>query len=116
MLATWKTLWEHNPPLLACVLRFLNIVWQHGLEHKSALEKIREDTGFWSQLADIIQTELGPAPSYEVDSYVDLDGVRRALLHMGVSSGRTERLQSPLRCISSVWTLGCPYPTVRNQT
>jgi nuclear pore complex protein Nup188 len=84
-LGTWKTLWDHNPPLLASILRFLDVVWEHGLEHKAALESARSDTAFWTQLSDLVGTELGKAPDYQAVSYVEIDGVRRADSHQSVS-------------------------------
>jgi nuclear pore complex protein Nup188 len=86
MLGTWKTLWDHNPPLLASVLKFLDVVWQHGLEHKAALEPTRSDATFWTELSDIVNTELGSAPDYHAVSLEDVDGVRRADSHQAVSN------------------------------
>ena len=49
VLTNWKKLWELNPQLLVSVLRFLDVVWQHGLEYKAVLETTREDSSFWDQ-------------------------------------------------------------------
>ena len=45
-LEEWKELWESNPKLLASLLRFLDVVWQHGHEHKMALDPIRKTRSF----------------------------------------------------------------------
>ncbi|EGN94989.1 hypothetical protein SERLA73DRAFT_61618 [Serpula lacrymans var. lacrymans S7.3] len=84
-LGNWKELWEHNPQLMASVLRFLDVVWQHGLEHKTLLDNMREDEEFWSQLSAITREELGPWPDYTTESYVLLDGARRSNFHEAVS-------------------------------
>jgi nuclear pore complex protein Nup188 len=43
ILVNWKAIWEANPLILSCVLRFLDVVWQHGLEHKIMLEPLRKN-------------------------------------------------------------------------
>ncbi|KIK70479.1 hypothetical protein GYMLUDRAFT_209663 [Collybiopsis luxurians FD-317 M1] len=84
-LANWEQLWESNPQLLACVLRFLTVVWRHGLEHKSTLEKFRQDAEVWQQLASLAFSELGPIPDVETESYVIVDGKRRSNVHDAVA-------------------------------
>jgi nuclear pore complex protein Nup188 len=85
-IANWKKLWELNPQLLASVLRFLDVVWQHGLEHKAVLENSRKVSSFWDQIASIASEELGPVPDYRTESYVLIDGIRRSHLHEAVST------------------------------
>jgi len=85
MLEEWNQLWELNPQLLASLLRFLDIVWEHGHEHKPYLETIRKDSGLFEHLAAILAEELGPSPEYNTQDYVDFDGTRRSHLHEAVS-------------------------------
>ncbi|KAE9409247.1 hypothetical protein BT96DRAFT_848617 [Gymnopus androsaceus JB14] len=84
-LDNWEQLWESNPQLLACVLRFLTVVWRHGLEHKSVLEIYRQDSKVWEQLASLACSELGPIPDFETESYMFVDGKRRSNLHDAVA-------------------------------
>ena len=84
-LGHWKDLWEANPPLLASVLHFIHVVWQHGLEHQSVIENARQNRKFWDQIAAIAREELGPDPDYTVDSFVAVDGERQSNLHQAVS-------------------------------
>ena len=85
-LGHWKDLWEANPPLLASVLHFIHVVWQHGLEHQSVIESARHDKKFWDQIAAIAREELGPDPDYAVESFVTADGERQSNLHEAVSA------------------------------
>ncbi|ESK96206.1 hypothetical protein Moror_7196 [Moniliophthora roreri MCA 2997] len=84
-LANWEQLWEANPQLLASVLRFLYIVWQHGLEHKGSLEKLRSQIDFWKQMSGVGCSELGPIPDFETETYIQVDGRRRSNLHEAVT-------------------------------
>ncbi|KZT70286.1 hypothetical protein DAEQUDRAFT_667965 [Daedalea quercina L-15889] len=85
MLHGWRDLLNFNPELLASLLRFLDVVWQHGHEHRSYLEPIRRDTPLFEQLAGIVSEELGPPPDYDTQDYVDFEGVQRSDLHEAVS-------------------------------
>lgn len=85
MLSEWRELWELNPQLLTSILRFLDAVWQHALEHKAVLETIRNDEDFWTRLADIACEEVGPVPEYNTTAYTIIDGVRHSNLHEGVA-------------------------------
>ncbi|KAF9226911.1 hypothetical protein BS17DRAFT_697218 [Gyrodon lividus] len=84
-LGHWKDLWEANPQLLAAVLHFLHVVWQHGLEHQSLIDAARQNKEFWGRIAAIAREELGPDPDYTVESFVMLDDERRSNLHQAVS-------------------------------
>ncbi|KAH0840298.1 hypothetical protein J3R83DRAFT_1307 [Lanmaoa asiatica] len=84
-LGHWKDLWEANPPLLASVLHFIHVVWQHGLEHQAVIESARQNKKFWDQIAVIAREELGPDPDYTVESFVAVDGERQSNLHQAVS-------------------------------
>ncbi|OCH94502.1 hypothetical protein OBBRIDRAFT_123418 [Obba rivulosa] len=86
MLAEWRQFWEVNPQLLASLVRFLDVVWQHGHEHKASLEDARKTFGVFEHLAAILREELGPAPDYRTEEFVTLDGVQRSNLHEPVSS------------------------------
>ncbi|KAF8165907.1 nucleoporin subcomplex protein binding to Pom34-domain-containing protein [Crassisporium funariophilum] len=81
ILVSWKELWEANPLLLACVFRFLDIVWQHALEHKTVLEPLRAEADFWERIVGVACEEVGPVPTYETTEIVVLEGVRRSNLH-----------------------------------
>ncbi|KAG9083728.1 hypothetical protein FRC07_013835, partial [Ceratobasidium sp. 392] len=54
-----ELLWEVNPELLATALELLDNVWQHALEHLSALESTRSNSQFWTDLSALAATELG---------------------------------------------------------
>lgn len=84
-LEEWKELWESNPKLLASLLRFLDVVWQHGHEHTMVLEPIRKNTKFFEYLAGIVAEELGPAPDCATESFVVTDGVTHSDHHEAVS-------------------------------
>ncbi|KAI0650892.1 nucleoporin subcomplex protein binding to Pom34-domain-containing protein [Trametes meyenii] len=86
MLEQWKELWELNPKLLASLLRFLDVVWQHGHEHKSSLDPIRDDGKFFDRLGGIVAEELGPTPDCHTDSYVATEGVLHSDHHEAVST------------------------------
>ncbi|KAJ7762365.1 nucleoporin subcomplex protein binding to Pom34-domain-containing protein [Mycena maculata] len=85
MLAGWNEMWELNPQLLASVLRFLEVVWQHGLEHRGVLESLRESSEFWERVSMLACSELGPLPEYETGSFAVVDGVRRSTHHEVIS-------------------------------
>ncbi|GAW06586.1 hypothetical protein LENED_008524 [Lentinula edodes] len=84
-LANWEQLWESNPQLLACVLRFLVVVWRHGLEHKPLLEDLRLDPKVWDHITMLACSELGPIPDFETEDYVFVDGKRRSNVHDAVA-------------------------------
>ena len=85
IITNWKNLWDLNPQILASVSRFLDVVWQHGLEHTAALGAIHEDANFWEQLAAIASEELGPIPDYKTEMNVIIDGARHSNLHEAVA-------------------------------
>ena len=85
MLANWREMWELNPQLLASGLHFLDVVWQHGLEHKSVLESICKDSEFWVQVASLAYEEVGPVPDYETESVILLDEIRHSSLHEAIA-------------------------------
>ncbi|PBL00664.1 hypothetical protein ARMGADRAFT_982963 [Armillaria gallica] len=87
MIENWQGLWEHNPQLLSSILRFLDVTWQHGLEHKLILDlRFRDDTEFWSQVASVACSDLGPLPVFDAEEYVYIDGIRHSTMHETVSS------------------------------
>ncbi|KAG6917687.1 hypothetical protein DXG01_001662 [Tephrocybe rancida] len=86
VLSNWRHIWDVNPQLLSSVLSFLNVVWQHGMEHKAALQAIREDGDFWGQISSIACEEVGPMPEYDTTEFEVVDGVKHSNLHAAVSS------------------------------
>ncbi|KAI6166332.1 nucleoporin subcomplex protein binding to Pom34-domain-containing protein [Pisolithus thermaeus] len=84
-LERWKDLWEANPQLLASILQFLYVVWQHGHEHKARIDVTRQDEEFWSRIAAIAREELGPYPDYVTHSTLVLDDERHSGLHEAVA-------------------------------
>lgn len=86
MLHGWRDLMNFNSQLLASLLRFVDVVWQHGHEHRSSLESVRHTTPLFEQLGAIISEELPPPPDYKTQDYVDFEGGRRSDLHEAVSS------------------------------
>ncbi|KAJ7146329.1 nucleoporin subcomplex protein binding to Pom34-domain-containing protein [Mycena epipterygia] len=85
MLEGWNEMWELNPQLLASVLRFLEVVWQHGLEHRGVLESLRGSSEFWERISMLACSELGPLPEYETGSFGVVDGIRRSTHHEVIS-------------------------------
>ncbi|KAJ7898797.1 hypothetical protein B0H13DRAFT_2337350 [Mycena leptocephala] len=85
MLEGWNEMWELNPQLLASVLRFVEVVWQHGLEHRGVLEPLRERSDFWERISMLACSELGPLPEYETESFGVVDGIRRSSHHEVIS-------------------------------
>ena len=99
----WKDLWDANPRVLTCILRFLDITWQHGFEHKATLSALRSDTQFWNRLVCCAKEELGPIPDSVTQSYVVGDnGESRSDLHEAVSihACRTMAKSHALRIIA----------------
>ncbi|KAG6330320.1 hypothetical protein ID866_8769, partial [Astraeus odoratus] len=84
-LGHWKDLWDANPQLLASVLHFLHVVWQHGIEHKALIDATQQNEGFWDRIAAIAKEELGPDPDYMTRAFITLDDERRSDLHEAVS-------------------------------
>ncbi len=60
---TWKELWVHEPMLLAAIVRFLNVVWHHAMEHTVVLDSIRKDKSFWELISWIVTQPLGDSPT-----------------------------------------------------
>ncbi|EPQ58881.1 hypothetical protein GLOTRDRAFT_69872 [Gloeophyllum trabeum ATCC 11539] len=85
MLGQWRELWEHMPQLLHSILQFLDMVWLHGIEHRTVLKSLREDADFWEKLVSIVTEELGPVPDYRSETFVDYDEARHSNLHEAVS-------------------------------
>ncbi|KAF9553540.1 hypothetical protein CPC08DRAFT_673179 [Agrocybe pediades] len=79
ILSSWNDIWEANPLILSYVFRFLDIVWQHALEHKSVVEPLRQDAEFWEKIAEVAKTEVGPVPSYETSEMVVVEGALRSV-------------------------------------
>ncbi|KAH9854890.1 nucleoporin subcomplex protein binding to Pom34-domain-containing protein [Lenzites betulinus] len=86
MLESWNELWELNPKLLASLLRFLDVVWQHGHEHKTSLDPIRKDGKLFEYLAGIVAEELGPTPDCDTETFIVVDGVLHSDHHDAVST------------------------------
>ena len=84
-LSHWEGLWESNPHLLTSVLGFLEVVWRHALEHKSALESTRTDAHFWKSVAGIGGIEVGPGPEWVTKAVVEVDGQLHSDWHTAVS-------------------------------
>lgn len=78
VLMNWKEMSEANPQLLASVLKFVDIVWRHGLEHKATLDPLRKSSDFWKQLVGIVKDDLGPHPDHDVSSSMSIDGVQHS--------------------------------------
>ncbi|KAF8632804.1 hypothetical protein AX15_001669 [Amanita polypyramis BW_CC] len=88
VLVNWKDMSDANPQLLVSVLKFVDVVWRHGLEHKAALEPLRKNAEFWRQLVGIIKDDLGPHPEYDVSSSpssMTVDGVSHSDAHETVA-------------------------------
>ncbi|KAF8467434.1 nucleoporin subcomplex protein binding to Pom34-domain-containing protein [Gautieria morchelliformis] len=84
-LSHWEGLWESNPHLLASVLGFLEVVWRHALEHRSALESTRTDARFWTSVAGIGGIEVGPGPEWVTKAVFEVDGQLHSDWHVAVS-------------------------------
>jgi len=73
---TWKELWVNEPILLTAIVRFLNVVWHHAMEHTAVLDSIRKDKSFWELINWIVTQPLGdsPAPPIVEDHFaMDMD-------------------------------------------
>ncbi|KAF9498863.1 hypothetical protein BDN71DRAFT_1384838 [Pleurotus eryngii] len=86
VLVNWKAMWEMNPQLLSSVVRFLYAVWQHGLEHKAIIEDIRENKAFWEQVVALACEESTPAPDYQVECFISVEGTNPSNLDDAVAS------------------------------
>ncbi|KAG6840409.1 hypothetical protein C0991_006880 [Blastosporella zonata] len=86
VLSNWRHIWDVNPQLLSSALGFLDVVWEHGLEHKAALQTVRGDEDFWEQVSSIACEEVGPMPEYDTTEFEVIDGVKHSNLHGVVSS------------------------------
>lgn len=62
---TWREMWDVNPRLLVSVMRFLDVVWQHGLEHTAVMKDLRKDDSFWDRIGLMASEETGPSPDYQ---------------------------------------------------
>lgn len=85
-LASWKEVWEANPQLLASVLRFLCVVWEHGLEHKPMISSLRENHDIWDQLTELVQMDVGPPSPHEKGDIRMPDNSRHSSAHDFVQS------------------------------
>jgi nuclear pore complex protein Nup188 len=85
-LESWKEMWESNPQLLAALLRFICVVWEHGLEHKSIVNNLRQSDELWDQLNELVQEDLGPAPPHETEIFVIVDSAKHSNAHEAVQS------------------------------
>ncbi|KAK2459938.1 hypothetical protein APHAL10511_008023 [Amanita phalloides] len=87
VLVNWKDMSDANPQLLASVLKFVDVVWRHGLEHKAALEPLRQNTEFWKQLVGMVKEDLGPHPDFDVSSSsMAVDGIQHSDGHETVAA------------------------------
>ena len=84
VLGSWEEMWEANPRLLASVLRFLCLVWEHKLEHKSAINILRQNDEIWCQLQELIQKDLGPAPPHDAEVLVITKNKKHSSAHEAV--------------------------------
>ena len=80
MIQSWEEYWDANPVLLDSVLHFLDVVWQHALEHKSVLEPLRKDSDFWGRITRLACKEVGPVPTYDDVELVGGEGERKATM------------------------------------
>ncbi|KAH9939314.1 uncharacterized protein BXZ73DRAFT_99515 [Epithele typhae] len=85
VLPEWEGLWESNPKLLAHLLRFLDVVWEHAHEHSAVLDSLRKDPDFFSPLGEIFKKELEAVPDYNTEVLVEVDGVLHSDHHVAVS-------------------------------
>ncbi|TCD64241.1 hypothetical protein EIP91_004343 [Steccherinum ochraceum] len=85
MIEQWKELWELNPQLLASLMRFLDVIWEHGHEHQLTLDSVRDDSLLWKSIAGIVMEELGPVPDFKTENFVEFEGVQHSNLHEAIS-------------------------------
>ncbi|KDQ15482.1 hypothetical protein BOTBODRAFT_158346 [Botryobasidium botryosum FD-172 SS1] len=77
VLYSMDTVWSDNPSLIAHALGFLDVVWQHSLEHAAVLNPVRADDRFWDALASVVKMETNDVPSiYEVEMVVEGDDAK----------------------------------------
>lgn len=66
----WDNLWEADPELLCSMLRFIAVVWRHGLEHAAVLDQVRKDAAFWTRIIWILRQRVSsdsPRTGMEVE-------------------------------------------------
>ncbi|KIY52286.1 hypothetical protein FISHEDRAFT_69977 [Fistulina hepatica ATCC 64428] len=89
IVTNWKDMWEINPQLLAAVFRFLDTVWQHGLEHKTILDAIRSETPLWEKIGAAASEPMGDRPAHDATAVgvclVRVDGEVHCSLHDSVA-------------------------------
>ncbi|KIL58978.1 hypothetical protein M378DRAFT_85691 [Amanita muscaria Koide BX008] len=86
VLTNWKEMSKANPQLLASVLKFVEVVWRHGLEHRTALDPLRKSAEFWKQLVGIVKEDLGSDLEWKTTSSAVIDGVEHSTLHESVAA------------------------------
>jgi len=86
VLGSWEEIWETSPKLLASVLRFLCVVWEHKLEHKSSINILGQNDETWCQLQELVQKDLGPAPPHEAEVLVIAENTKHSSAHEAVAS------------------------------
>ena len=73
----WEGLWKSDPALLSIIIRFVDAVWRHGLEHAAALETARLDSSFWMRLTWIVKQGASQDPAEPTDS-MDVDKMEKS--------------------------------------
>ncbi|KAF9029989.1 hypothetical protein BDZ89DRAFT_1064957 [Hymenopellis radicata] len=84
-LENWEELWELNPQLLCAVIRFLDVTWQHNLEHKAVLEELRKDSAFWTRLSSLSCRTWDLYQSQNAQEFIMIDNVRHSSMHETIS-------------------------------
>ncbi len=80
-----EELWELNPQLLCAVIRFLDVTWQHNLEHKAVVDELRKDSAFWTRLSSLSCKDLGPLPESDAQEFIMIDNARHSTMHENIS-------------------------------
>lgn len=82
--STWEELWNVDPSILCSIMRFLNAVWKHSLEHSASLDVVRKDTAFWTRMTWILKQGVSSqTDAMEVDRWgpSEFDDVRASAYH-----------------------------------
>jgi nuclear pore complex protein Nup188 len=77
----WDEYWTEAPALLESALRFLDVAWQHALEHRALFATLRSRKDVWKNLFEISTNgviEPPPRPSRLVEV---IDGVLQTDVH-----------------------------------
>ncbi|KIM22527.1 hypothetical protein M408DRAFT_332895 [Serendipita vermifera MAFF 305830] len=81
----WEALWKNDPALLSVIIRFIDAVFRHELEHAAAVESVRLDSSFWMRLMWIIKQRV-PADFADDTDNMEVDKTEKSKFYTSVRS------------------------------